>query len=79
MGAPVIGTWYFIVGWHDSVANTVNIQVNNGAVDSVATGGALQAAGTAELRIGGRDDIAPFHLDGRVDEVGFWKRVLTAD
>mgnify|MGYP001573794429 CR=1 FL=1 len=30
LGAPSTGTWYFIVAWHNSVANTVNISVNNG-------------------------------------------------
>ena len=25
------GVWYFVVGWHDSVANTINVQVNNAA------------------------------------------------
>src|SRR3990167_4965451 len=47
LGVPATGAWYFIVGWHDAAANTVNIQVNNGTVNSVATTGALQAAADA--------------------------------
>ena len=78
LGSPAVATWYLIIGWHDSVANTVNIQVNNGAVDSVATSGPLQAAGAAEFQIGARDNLGSRALlDGRVDEVGFWKRILT--
>ena len=79
LGAPVVATWYFIVCWHDATANTVNIQINNGAITSVGTGGALQAAGNSEFRIGALDNPAPLALDGRVDEVAFAKRIWTAD
>jgi len=75
-GAPPDDTWMFVVGWHDAAADTVNIQVNDGAVDSTATGGALQAAGAAALNFGARGD-ATIYLNGRLCEVGFWKRVLT--
>ena len=77
LGAPALGTWYFIVCWHDSVANTINIQVNDGAADSAA-----HATGC-------NDNISPFAigadpvgpagvLDCRVDEAALWRRVLTA-
>ena len=80
LGAPAVGTWYFIVFWHDAAANTLNIQVNDGGVDSVGTGGALQAAGAAEFQIGARDSGGSrVALDGRVDEVVFAKRIWTAD
>ena len=80
LGSPAIATWYFVVFWHDATANTLNIQVNDGGVDSVGTGGALQAASAAEFQVG-RREFAGFQepLDGRVDEVGFWKRLLTSD
>jgi hypothetical protein len=72
-------TWYFVVGWHDATANTMNIQVNGGTAVSAATGGALQAASDAAWVIGAREfTAAPAYTNGRVDEVGFWKRVLTA-
>lgn len=77
LGSPSVGTWYFIVVWHDSAANTINIQVNNGAVD------------WATHSVGVQDLTNPFligaltaglsHMDGAIDEVGFWKRVLTAE
>jgi len=78
LGAPAIGTWYFVVFWHDATANTLNIQVNDGGIDSVATGGALQAASAAEFQIGRREFAgAQEPLDGRVDEVAFAKRIWT--
>ncbi len=76
VGIPSLATWYFLVGWHDSVANTVNIQVNGGAVTSVSTGVNTPLAGAGAFRLGVYNT-APF-MDGRIDETGFWKRVLTA-
>lgn len=71
------GTWYLLVAWHDSVNNTVNIQINNGTVDSTS----YSSGGNDSIT---RFDIGLSHQDGssfwngRIDETGFWKRVLTA-
>lgn len=79
LGAPSLSTWYLIIVWHDSVANTINIQVNNGTVDSVGTGGVAPPDTTNPVYIGARTNGGPSNFwDGRIDEVGFWKRVLTA-
>jgi hypothetical protein len=75
------GVWYFVVGWHDAAGDTINIQVNNGAVDSSAhTGGGYTGAG--KFLIGGGypvPDSASQLWDGQIDQVGFWKRALTTD
>lgn len=75
-GSPGTGTWDFLAVWHDAVNNTLNIQVNNGTVDSVSYSGGVHA-GSAAFAIGISADGEPF--DGLIDEVGFWKRVLTDD
>lgn len=73
-GALSTGTWYFAVGWHDSVNNTKNVEVNL-VSDSAATGGAWITS-TADLSIGSTG--APGnYFNGRICEVGFWKRMLT--
>lgn len=36
LGAPSTGVNYFILAWHDSVNNTLNIRINGGSVNSVA-------------------------------------------
>jgi hypothetical protein len=75
LGTPATGTWYFIVAWHDSVADTLNISVNDGVVDSQAhTGGVVDSA--ADFNIGAYTT-SNYH-SGRIDQVGLWKRVLTA-
>jgi hypothetical protein len=80
LGAPSTGTWYFIVAWHDTTANTVNIQVDNGTADSGATTAAAQAASDALFCMGYRNYPA-FNEphNGRMQAVRFWKnRILTA-
>jgi RHS repeat-associated protein len=53
----------------------LHIQVNNGAVNNVAYSSGV-FHGNLAFAIGGRSDgVATFN--GRIDEVGFWKRVLS--
>ncbi|MBI3319454.1 MAG: LamG domain-containing protein [Candidatus Omnitrophica bacterium] len=70
------GTWYFVVAWHDATAHTLSIQVNNGAVSSDNTAG-TPGTTTQPFLIGAQSEPSNF-FDGRIDEVGLWKKVLTA-
>lgn len=70
------GTWYLVICWHDSVNNTINIQVNNGTVDSAAYASGV-FDGAEPFRIGAMSLPNNFQ-NGIIDEVGVWKRVLTA-
>lgn len=72
-GTPLTGVWNFVVAWYDSVADLVNIQINNGAIDSAA------------YALGSNDGVNPFALglrgdlplDGALDSLSFWRRTLT--
>ena len=78
-GALVINTWYFIFAWHDAAADTLNISINDGAVDSGAY--ALGAPDTdRDFSIGVRNAEGGgiFNFDGQIDSFSFWKRLLTA-
>ena len=77
LGAPVAGVWYCIIGWHDPIANTVNIQVNDGGVDSAAWTFGVQDLGSG-FSIGRAGDFAGLYADGIVDEVAFSKRLWTS-
>ena len=79
LGSPSIGTWYYLVGWHDSVNNTINIQeVTNGTVDSLSyTTGLADRGGVFYVGRKGDGSVFARFWDGRIDEVGLWKRVLT--
>lgn len=76
-GAPGTATWHFVVAWHDADTNTINIQVNNGAVSSSAANANGPADTAASFRIGAERSTPVYFWDGRIDEVGLWKRVLT--
>ncbi len=79
MGSPSTGQWYFLVAWHDSIANTINIQVDDGVVDSVATTIQPQdGAGAFNVGYWGSGAEAGRYMDGRIDAVGKWNRVLSA-
>jgi len=68
-GAIPATTWVLIIGWHDSVANTINIQVNNGVVDSLAHAtGVLDNTGVFSLGAA-----AGLLMDGRIGPTMFWK------
>jgi hypothetical protein len=72
------GTWYFLVGWHDATNNTVGISVDDVTQTATYSSG-VSAVSAAQLNIG-TEDIGPHeYLTGAVDEVGFWKRLLTED
>lgn len=77
-GSLSLGTWYFIVAWYSASLDTMYIQVNNGTVHT-ASKGPLQASGNATFMLGRRQYPGfPDQLDGVIDEVGFWKRVLSS-
>lgn len=79
-GAPATATWYFVVAWHDFNADMIYLQINNGVVYAQATGGALQAAGAGEFRLGARNSAGnPDYFDGLIDEAGIWKRILSPE
>lgn len=70
------GTWYFVRGWLDVNAGTVNILINEANLATVAhTTGTVDGAAT--FRIGADSSPAADFWNGQLDEVGIWKRVLT--
>lgn len=76
---PSVGDWTWICGWHDSVNNTVNVQVNGRTVVSTAHSGGVISGGTADFTIGPYSVLANYATEIDIDEVGLWKRVLTSD
>lgn len=77
LGSPALATWYHIVAWHDSTANKIYISVNDQVTpDEAAWAGNTQDTGSV-FQIGAYPG-PNFYWDGLIDEVGFWKRALTA-
>lgn len=76
-GSPATNTWFFTVCQHDSAAQTITIQSNNGPVDSISVGAALVNTSDMEMRVGANGAGNTF-ANAYIDELGIWKRKLTA-
>jgi hypothetical protein len=73
-----LSTWYCIHAWHDSAANQIGVVVNAGTPVTAAAASGVHAD-TADFRIGSRQFVGfEAYFDGIIDEVGFWRRVLTS-
>lgn len=75
-GAPPLSTWIWMAEWYDATADTWNVQINNGAVDSIANTTGSQNT-VNDFAIGRLPGDNSAYWNGRIDEVGIWKRVLT--
>jgi len=71
LGSPSTGTWYLIIAWNDQNAATMNIQINNGGVDSAAKGGNTVVTTVQPFYIGGGPGLPV--VDGRIGPTMFWK------
>ncbi|MBI2617827.1 DUF2341 domain-containing protein [Candidatus Gottesmanbacteria bacterium] len=73
-----LNTWFFTVAWYDSKAGTINIQYDNGPVQSTAfTSGIYN--GTNNFTVGCIQNVSSVMraIDGKVDEFRIYKRVLS--
>ena len=75
-GTASTGTWYHVVVWHDSVSNLIGISVNDGTPNTTSTSAGV-FAGVQVFKIGAWA-VANAPMDGIIDEVGLWDRVLTS-
>lgn len=75
------GTWYHFIAWHDTASDTCYLSVNGEtpvADDFAGVSGGSFADNAANVLCGAAYETSPYDfLDGAVDEMGFWHRVLT--
>lgn len=71
-------SWHQIIAWYDHIAQTVNISVDNGTPVSQSWTGGTQTTTGKQFVAFDNSDIGGFHYTRKMDEVGFWKRVLTS-
>lgn len=76
-GALNTGTWYNINVTHDTAGNSISICVNDtkSTLENYTSG---LFAGSAPFVIGGDSAGSTTFFDGRVDELGYWTKVLDA-
>ena len=70
-----VNNWYFIVAKHNSVNNLLKMKINNVSITDVAYTGGLSTF-DCPFQIGARGDNTSLFA-GRVDNVGFIKRLTT--
>ena len=73
--SPTAGVWDFVAAWRDKIAQTINIQVNMGTINSTAFTGTVADSDGAFV-LGGLAAGASSILGGRIDEVGIFKGVV---
>lgn len=69
------GIWYFLRAWYSKADGKLHLCLNEKPEHSAAFGGPA-FAGNAAFEIG-RESAGPTYFSGRVDEVSFWRRILT--
>lgn len=75
-GALSAGVWHHVVAWHDAASNEIGLSVNRTEDTAAHSAGAHDSTRLFRL---GTDGSGGRYADGVMDEVGFWKRVLTTD
>lgn len=68
-----LGSWYFVVAWRNQSSGTINVQVNNGTVYSLAASAPVDTS--AAFKVGWSHSTTWWN--GKIDEVGWWKKVLS--
>jgi hypothetical protein len=78
--ASSTGVWIHVLSWWDSADSKLRLRINDAITYVSSMTGALSQS-IASLRVGADGDGVGGQLgffDGILDEIGFWKRVLTA-
>lgn len=77
--APSVDTWYHLLCWWDAANKTAGLRINDSSEHTVVTASAAVAS-TNNFEIGSFDqrNNANVGFRGRIDEVYFWKRLLTS-
>ena len=71
------GIWYCLYCQHDPAANEILLSVNNGNFYRTGFQSGLNTNPAIPMTLGQRGDGTEF-WNGQIDEVGFWKRRITA-
>jgi hypothetical protein len=68
------GVWYFVQVYHDPTNDLIGISVNNGNFDTVAYSAGI-VDGTAEFRIGARENLATCYADGLIQSAAVYSSI----
>lgn len=77
VGTPADATWYFFCAQHDSVANTIHLQINTTAQTPVSYAGGSYDEGEI-LTLGRQGALAVNYWHGRMAKIAIWKSAAGA-
>jgi hypothetical protein len=69
-------TWYHVVAWHDSVNDIIGIRINDSQTNTVSYSSGSKDTSYTFCMSSTNGGFA--FWNGRIDQVGFWKKVLSA-
>jgi len=81
---PSLGAWHLVIAWASSLtpgdSGTTNIQLDNGPIASTGNGAHVDPFGAPLVvgAIGSAADRMEAHYHGRLDQLLYWPRALTA-
>lgn len=70
-------TWGFVIAEYNSATDTISLEANRGTPVTASLTGGGNPSDVADLVIGGVSTVN--NIQGFVDEVAIWRRLLTAD
>lgn len=76
-GTITTATWYYFIGWHDSVNNSIGCRINTTQNTRLYTTGVYNS--TAPIELGRLNTGIPSYWDGRIDEFRFQKSIRSSD
>jgi hypothetical protein len=77
-GQVSAGTWYFVTIWYDADAEEIGIQLNDFTPVTVDVTGQAPDNLATNFVLGNLSPPGTAGLDGKIDQIGFWRRVLTS-
>lgn len=77
-GSPSLSTWYFIIFSVNKQDQRLEISVNNGTMNTTSFTSDVYVS-TSPFRIGNWQHSVEYPWNGRIQRVGFWDRLLSAE
>ena len=74
--SPTLATWYHFVCYHDATGNIIGVRINDTTDYTIAHTTGI-ASGTEPFLLHNYSATGAFSIDGALDEVGVWNRLLT--
>jgi len=68
-------TWYFVVAYHDAAKDQIGLSINGSSFTTGSAAGGYDGTGT--FMIGSEAYVTANDMDGRIDEVRLYKRLLS--